>query len=261
MRIISDYHDFYDCIQAHGQDQEFVYLRKVETTEYDKDPPKWGKDASVTPWPFPVVDKSYGTNKVGFYHQVSIVGFCGKIYPVVEVKNSNKKSAICHNLSEVDDFVTENYKSDEIKEYFSSKNKSYFSAKWDSRSRKAFNVFFKKCEEQKEQHQDIFLESRQPIFVAKLEDRWRYYKQFGKIPDYVPSTISHNAELKGLEFYRIFPTAVAYQEISMYLGGVLGQGFPHVPDISNNDMIESKGFDLKSSFRKPKQEKKRKKHK
>jgi hypothetical protein len=62
--------------------------------------------------------------------------------------------------------------------------------------------------------------------------------------------------LKKHSFYRVFPTAVAYQEISMYLGGVLGQGNPVIPEISNDDMITSKGFNLKNSFRKEKKKSK-----
>lgn len=87
----------------------------------------------------------------------------------------------------------------------------------------------------------MFRDSGHPIFVLDTQMNKDY-----KYP------LTYNASLKKYKFFKVFSTALAYQEISMYLGGVLGQGNPTIPEISNKDMIEAKGFDLKTSFRKDK---------
>jgi hypothetical protein len=62
-----------------------------------------------------------------------------------------------------------------------------------------------------------------------------------------------NPVLNHLQFYRVLDAYQAYQELSVFLSNV---SLPEkiIPTISNNDMIEAKGFDLKSSFRKSKNE-------
>lgn len=60
-----------------------------------------------------------------------------------------------------------------------------------------------------------------------------------------------NPNLSLLEFQKVYPPFQAYQKIRMFLGSFAEPEKP-LPKISNNDMIESKGFDLKSSFRKGK---------
>lgn len=60
-----------------------------------------------------------------------------------------------------------------------------------------------------------------------------------------------NPNLSLLEFQKVYPPFQAYQKIRMFLGSFAEPEKP-IPVISNNDMIEAKGFDLKSSFRKGK---------
>jgi hypothetical protein len=55
--------------------------------------------------------------------------------------------------------------------------------------------------------------------------------------------------LRPFEFQRIVDPYTAFQELSMYIGGILGNLNPKVPDVSNEDLIVAKGFD-KWSFRK-----------
>lgn len=251
MRIISEHKDFYDCVQAHGQDQSFIYLRKPATWEYDRKPITQQKNPSGNLWPFPTIRASTGRM---LYIREHIIGFCGKIYPALHLrKEIGSTPTICFEIGDVDRFVESNYKKEQVEEYFTPKKRSYWSSKWHAPDHKKFSKFFEKCVDQKDQHENIFVESGHPIFVATYRDR--YWYDITKTPVWSPSSITFNANLKEHEFYKIFPTALAYQEISMYLGGVLGQGNPPVPEVSNNDLIEAKGFDLKTSFRKEKEKK------
>lgn len=256
MRIISNFHDYYDCVQKYGQDQSFIYLRNPETFEYDRKGNLDYRSKNLTGnfWPFLRILNHGLSNE--FYLRQIVIGFCGKIYPVLEIKKGKEgKLTICYNTNDIDDFIEKNYAEKYVKEYYKEK-KNCWSRFWYSPSQRHFNIFFDKYAEKQDNYKQIFIESRHPIFVAYYRDTWYHSNNTST---YVPSTITFNVELKKLEFYRIFPTSLAYQEISMYLGGVLGQGNPVIPEISNNDMIEAKGFDLKSSFRKEKSKKKRRK--
>ena len=72
MRIISDFHDYYDVVQASGQDQSLIYNRKEKTVE-------------LTNYPFPFFRFSayYWPDPFTLQVQQHIVGFCGKVYPVL----------------------------------------------------------------------------------------------------------------------------------------------------------------------------------
>lgn len=60
-----------------------------------------------------------------------------------------------------------------------------------------------------------------------------------------------NPNLKELSFQKMFDCYSAFQEISMFIGGVLGTSENNIINISNEDRIKQYGFD-KFSFRKEK---------
>jgi hypothetical protein len=64
-----------------------------------------------------------------------------------------------------------------------------------------------------------------------------------------------NPILKDYEFYKIIDTFTAFQEISMFLGGVLGRGEKEIIEVDDKYKIKQHGFD-KWSFRKEPENKK-----
>lgn len=58
-----------------------------------------------------------------------------------------------------------------------------------------------------------------------------------------------NQCLADMEFYCVTDPFTAFQELSMYISGVMGGRSPRTVEISNNDRIAKHGFD-KWSFRK-----------
>lgn len=179
-------------------------------------------------------------------HREYFIGFCGKIYTVIvlypriygESQYDSHCKAIrtfCYTVDEVDEFMNKYEDKKTLKRYYDNKGWGWF-------RQKCVKEFFEKGKALQNRHEKMFIDSGHPIFVL---DTWQN-------KDY-KFRITYNRMLKDLKFFKIFPTASAYQEISMYLGGVLGQANPTIPEISNKDMIEAKGFDLKTSFRKDKQ--------
>ena len=224
MRIISSFHDYYDGVQAQGQDQSLIYLRKRNVVDLKK-----------TNYLFPRMGAIYSSSKLKVH--TWIVGFCGKIYTVLNVGKrrwDEDDELLCYSLDEVDTFVKTHFNNKEVDGY--NKKSKITNRKWTGEyTRRNFERFFTKCKQQQTQYVHVFPLGC-PIFVASITMR--------------DSTITYNDSLKKLEFFRIFDTYSAFQEISMYLGS---QAKPNksIPKVSDKDMVMAKGFD-KYSFRKDK---------
>ena len=224
MRIIADNRDYYDCIQAHGQDRSLVYFRKPEEVHL-----KRGTWPSHGQWPFPVIDAWWLWNyEINQY----IIGFCGKIYPMLEMFDRDKGSK-CFSMGEIDAFVEGNLKSAEKRWYRGA-------GRWwknRGRRRRDFVKFFDDCKQQQDSHIDQFLDKRCPIFVGK-------YSRHGQ-----ESMITYNALLRPYDFVRIFDPYTAFQEISMFMGSM---AMPEkvMPIIPDELKIHSRGF-TDQSFRAP----------
>ncbi len=226
MRIISDEHDYYDCIMAMGQDLETVYLRKKKGVKLDT-------------FPFPTFScHPSSVQPVGFH--VAIVGFCGKIYPVLEVTYDwCKPSVFCYTVEEVDAVVETHCRDKEIKSYLwkiQRRRRSQWKVyrHWPNRQRRTEVVkFFDACAEQQDRHEKFFRDG--PIFVARY--------------DYIHEmSITFNDCLGPLGFVRMFDPYTAFQEIYMFMCN-LAVPLKPIPEISDRDMVTAKGFD-KWSFRK-----------
>lgn len=244
MKIVSPFKDYYDCGQKYDQDRTVVWVRNKEEIRVD----------ARTKYPFPRCDAS--ANRYHYWRcsddQLKcteyIVGFCGKIYPVVRLKKDrNDDWTFCFNLDDVDAFIEGNYKKVEVQTYHLTdrKYRSHHNRRWFRHQRHvSFEKFFRACAEQQDKFEELFREHHTPVFVSDPRDM---YKRELKC-----RLMTINASLRELGFVRVFDPHTAYQELSMYYGGVLGQPTMPMPQISDKDMLESKGFN-KFSFRKDKQ--------
>ena len=96
MRIISDERDYYDSVQAYGQDQSAVFLRKEEELVVDR-------ALAIQLQLEQLLEEAY--IKYSYYsingrnfedYRMYYIGFCGKIYPVfrLETPRSCRKNYI-----------------------------------------------------------------------------------------------------------------------------------------------------------------------
>jgi len=218
MRIISDFHDYYDCAQSYGQDMETIYQRKEKEIEYKEKM-------------FPFFYGFRYNSPLDCATRAWVIGFCGNIYPVLEVCK-NEDSDYCYNIEQLESSFETNFKKKEIEEYYLKKT----GWKKNKKSgRDNTKKYFAKYEEKKKSYERLFKENRSPLFVAKER---KYYD----------CLINYNAPLKDFEFYKIFDPHTAYQEISMYMYN-FAEPMKEIPEISDETMAEIKGFD-KWSFRK-----------
>lgn len=229
MRIISDFRDYYDCVQAMGQDLGTQYLRKKRIVELNTFP-------FPTFWCLP-------SNRAPVGFRVAIIGFCGKIYPALEVTYDWAQPPVfCYTVEEVDVVVEAHCSKKEIESYrWKTTRKRYWrhsrhhTAWYDRQRRTAVVKFFNECAEQQDRHGQFFIDEGCPIFVAR-------YDRTNNM------SITFNECLKPLEFFRMFDTYTAFQEIYMYVCN-LALPFKPIPKVSDKDMVMAKGFN-KWSFRK-----------
>ncbi len=216
MRIKSSFRDYYDGVQAQGQDQSLVYLRFPREVELKE---------RMFPW-----IRYLHHWGIDILHRCQIIGFCGKIYPVLSLHHpvdSYGTVAFCHSLEDVDDFLRKNFKAKSFASYFSNK-------KWHYSTRGTIQNFFNETIAQQNKYEHIFQENRCPIFI---------YREH-----HTDVSITFNGRLKDFQFYRRFDPFTAFQEIQMYLGGIAFPNKP-IPKIPDKILAEAKGFD-KYSFRK-----------
>jgi hypothetical protein len=228
MRIISDFHDYYDVVQAAGQDQSLIYFRKPEEEE-------------VSNYSLPVIEWSvWASDRKRIQIQEHSIGFCGKVYPAILLTQvTSNKSALCYNLLEVDAFIESNYRKREVQEY-RAKTKRPWRYSWQSNLRReVYESFFTQCAAKKDAFAEMFVEKQCPVWIGTvLERAWR--RCTGKI--------TYNGSLKELEFFRLCDTYTAFQEIAMFLGG-LAVPLKQIPEVPDKIVVGIKGFD-EWSFRK-----------
>lgn len=247
MRIISESHDYYDCVQSQGQDRTCTWVRGIEDFQFGG-------------WDFPKIHMYTGDWDQICIEQI-IVGFCGKIYPILKVKKT-----LCYTMDE----IVECIRSKVTKLQYEDFQKNRYRKTYIGLVRRHLLEFYEECRQKQTAYADVFVENGCPVFVAEYQPfdagqnnsmiRFHGRKdQEAKV--YLPRVTDlqkcrrrfvSDRMLKDYGFYKLFPTQTAFQEIHMYLGGVLGFSNPHVPVPDDKTMRDIKGFDKWSFKKEPK---------
>jgi hypothetical protein len=235
MRIISKFKDYYDTVQAYGQDDICVYHRV--TNEFDITDKKTND----------LVKEYFGMIPYLPYDMTEgkrvLLGFCGKMYPVWKInyyphkhKPHKSESDWCYSSDDIEHFM-KRYKSlDENHARFidpESRERSRFYYSKDFTKKKidiACESFYNK-----NKLEYLFFDHKAPIFIIEEPDRQyrnknRYYK------------LITNPNMRDYKFFKQKDTFSAYQEISMYISGILGLNDQDIVHISDRDMKDQKGF-------------------
>jgi hypothetical protein len=224
MRIIDNRNDYYDIGMGLGYDASLIYLRSFKEIYHFNNK---------------MSDKHYDP---------LVVGFCGKLYPAVRLfhtkwdyNTTKTTSAFCYSLEEADKFAQNNYDSQKMEFYennYHGKRKFFGGySRLENFNRCDLVDYFNQFETIYKDFKEKFTEYNCPIFV--YDNKHLYI----------------NPILYGYEFYRVFDAYTAWQEVSMYVGGVLLSKTNPIPEVSDEVRLESHGFDKKYSFRKEKSKK------
>jgi hypothetical protein len=236
MLIVSKHKDFYDGVAGSmGIDKTIVFNREMLVFEKDEDLPKIFKGSWRDNNAFHNINlydvKSNKYGKISTF----IVGFCGKLY--VGWKLYNKSD----NRYGYDFPIEISYDFDLVKNNLNHRrwNNSNFVDDYN------YIVNYDPIE--------LFRKYNTPIFIID----WDYQRV--SVVGYGNNKVVFivNPILNEYVFYKIFDSFTAFQEIQMFISGVLGTNQKNIVEIDDKHKIVQHGFD-KWSFRKEPSEKKKK---
>lgn len=242
MYVISKKKDYYDgVVGTMGIDKTIVYERNpVIIQEGNKMPPEFTTEKDFGIYGSEknrmLTISRYSMLKPSKYDAYSafIVGFCGKQYVGFKLYKEHKDFfGTKHLTTEI------TYDFNVVKEHV--KIESYGS-----------NLANDLAEVEKFNSIEIFRRYNTPAYI--YDSHYEMKSLYATYETRSKPTFIINPLLKDFEFYKRFDSFAAFQEIQMFLSGVLGNKENDVIVISDKDKIAQHGFD-KFSFRKEKEEK------
>lgn len=218
MRIISDFHDYYDVGMQNGIDPKLPYRRFTRE-----------EDVQVT-----VRGRRAWRSSDGYARDYIVLffGFAGVVYPAIVHSKSHDEHLIYYDLAEPD----ETYYNEQMEKRWIYGRKP--------RREKERN----KClAEIKEDLSDIwgFRDRRELLGLFEQFKTAIFVHRIGS------GRIVINDRLNQYGFQKVLPPMQAFQELEMYVGSYLTQPVIEEPPISDKIKAEIHGFD-RYSFRKDK---------
>ena len=227
MRIISKFKDYYDSVQSYGYDPSIMYIRKkkeilYETKEYD----------DIFEYVKKIMDGlhylRYDFSDMLVFSEICVLLFCNKIYPYIVLTFSDYKYH-CYSSEEVEDIIKKFYSKNTVNCYMTSK----------------FG-----CGVNNKTNVDHFFSYSGKTITNQIDLHFKYNSPIIKISK--EKYVEINPVLRYVEFFKIIDTFNTYQEISMFMGGIIGNQKPKVKEIDDKTRLEKHGFN-KWSFRKEKE--------
>jgi hypothetical protein len=235
MKIVSPFHDYYDIATFYSPTP--MYIR--QTQEFDLTHPEnnktlaphWALDLremmnhapSITVNNFRIGDDPTSVQSI----QKFLVGFCGRLYVGYQIDmNSYKVVHYRYGIPKL------------LEDFPYCKRAS--TPEWDEKLLKDWERFYQNYKALLE-NKDVtnFVESGIPVFaILPFERSWGHRCIF-----------QLNPRLRDLGFVSQFDPYMAYQEIEMFVGGVLSNTEDASLERTDEAVAESKGFDRKWSFR------------
>lgn len=237
MYIISKRKDYYDgVVGSVGIDKTIVYERElIEMENYKNFPDEFRSDQPWRKWNnrnhfldlgYYSIDKESKYQKADSF----IIGFCGKLYIGWKFHWQDE-----NDRKEYGEFQTDIiYDHDEAKKHLNHNN-------WSGNLEDDINYVLNY------DPINLFREYKTPIFVydsyynrTSIDEHFRNQSKF-----------IINPLLKEYEFYKIFDPFTAFQEIQMFISGVLGTGEKEIIEVDDKYKIKQHGFNKWSFRREP----------
>ena len=252
MYIISKHVDYYDCIMKQGIDKSLIYYRH-ETHQDSLSPysaiyryyQKFKEESVNESVRLPAIKKNtYSSLSIS----TGLLGFCGRQYPVVLCQYLDTlyvTSCIYHHwLDKLKQSKLSNHEANVyklIQDYLKQEHKEYI---WQRHAYSRFDskekLILATIEKQSglKISDELFIELETPIFFI--------YQNYQS-----KTILIKNPILKTLDFQSIFNPELCFQEIAMYIGNFLNQKDNPQQITDSKILCVAKGFDVKTSFRKP----------
>lgn len=228
MKIYSKFHDYYDIGLQYGIDPNCVYSRTTTRIDgFDKE--------RVLNTVFSI--SSYDRSLFDRMTDIVMVVFCGKLYFATrfskQINAYKTEEYYFYDFSSYEKYIHKNYKENEYAKFF---NLSH----WTSRGKVTAEDVMEKYPIKDQKLTDLLIEFGVP--AIRIYSCSRYYE------------VELNPVLKGVQFYKALDPYTTFQEISMFISGVMGGSAPPMVQVSDVIRLEKHGFDKVTSFRKGKGE-------
>ena len=249
MLIIKKYYDYYDTAMGiDGIDKTCVYSRIPKLVPANK--MFEGEKVNWSRGPYYYDAERYRFNRPPkgepYLIMPFVIGFCGKTYVGYLFRWEKPFQPMLGSTEYTQEIVYD------IEDFFKykqfNKRGKFSSGKQDEDIvTKYYTKFHNKP------HQKLFVEHHTPIFVMDFGTNLMNLDVEYKEPGYYWNRpfLMINPILKDYQFYQIMNAAQTFQEIQMYLQGVLGNKEKEIVEISEKDKLLQHGFDPKWSFRNP----------
>lgn len=231
MRIISKFQDYYDSAAGYGIDKSLVYVRKTETMGNINVMPRYNS-CSASALHF----NTYWSSKYQRYYTLvrKCIVFCGTPYFIYHIERGENR--YCYVGGDRIKTFTDLYEAQEFLETLQIKKiqRPYWD-QWKDTKEAIKRVDWL------EQHQQYNC----PIFA--LYGPKSDFTQEGFRKEHL--FLVGNPCLKDDNFYKFVDPYTAFQEISMFIGGVLSTAGNDMVQLTDADLHAKHGYD-KWSFRK-----------
>ena len=226
--------DYYDgVVGTMGIDKTLVYNRETQILENYPEFPKAFQPNRVynVRWQNPFLHNFENFKKTKYSeNSMFFVGFCGKIYVGWKFY---RELINLHGTTDIETYIT--YDREFVK-------KNIKSVSWHANLVDDLNYI------DTYNSMDIFRDLKVPVFIYDQDYDRKYIKSYRHRDD---SRFIVNPILSDYEFYRVFDSFTAFQEISMFMGGVLGAGEKEIVEVADKYKIGQHGFDKWSFRREP----------
>lgn len=223
MRIISNFKDYYDIGMTYGQDPTLVYLRKTEEIPEGN---KLCKILAKAPYSISYPGRPYG---VGL--DIHLIGFCGRLYPLIGYKNTT------HVKGDLVDFIIS--QNDYLKRPLIEASLNKPLSRWGFCSEftlKNYEEWVKNVTDL--DATDCCIKIQAPIFrISRYSGERMHFEK--------------NPMLKEMGFQSVKPPVEAFQELSMFIGSALVSEKEVPVKVSDTVLRDKHGFD-EWSFRRKK---------
>lgn len=244
MKIISKHRDFFDSAAGtFGIDKTRIFKRETSELKLSEPVVFFEKNNRFNILKCNYVrNQEVGTEKLPNF-ETFIIGFCGKLYIGWKIWWKDKFD------KEYEQFI---YKKDEIKEVLEKHNIKKNNYAYTGNNDKLMLLDELYSSLNNKPFHEFFVKHKIPYFKTNLNEyflpsfstiRSKYSYAVGST-DFILNPI-----LKDYRFMKVFDTVSAFQEIEMYLFGVLSSNEKNLKEIDEKYRITARGMD-KTSFRK-----------
>jgi hypothetical protein len=221
MRIISPFRDYYDSAQGFGADQTRLFLRKPENLAANK--------LGIPKELQAVCHEVHVWSTATWTAAIIPIVFCGKLYHALRLRYSTYNRTTCF-MSETSAVF---YTLESAHSWAEAQGNPDLLAFVNRRIK---NGELPLASQGTPLNLNWLVENLAPILTCDSQN----YESF----------LTKNACLRDLQFYKMFDAVQAYQELDMYLSGILAAENKPMVEISDKIRALQRGFDC-YSFRQP----------